>query len=121
MLRKKDLRHRVPSLVLYKQSCPKHCTDAPELQEADGWKGRTSETEILRTLLLVQQLRLRASTVRGMGSIPCQGTKIPHAVSMANVLKKKKKKKYQRIWNLAKELVEWYYDLGILGVPDILK
>ena len=34
---------------------------------------------------------------------------------------KKKKKKYQRIWNLAKELVEWYYDLGILGVPDILK
>ena len=120
MLRKKDLRHRVPSLVLYKQSCPKHCTDAPELQEADGWKGRTSETEILRTLLLVQQLRLRASTVRGMGSIPCQGTKIPHAVSMANVLKKKKKK-YQRIWNLAKELVEWYYDLGILGVPDILK
>lgn len=119
MLRKKDLRHRVPSLVLYKQSCPKHCTDAPELQEADGWKGRTSETEILRTLLLVQQLRLRASTVRGMGSIPCQGTKIPHAVSMANVLKKKKKKKYQRIWNLAKELVEWYYDLGILGVPDI--
>lgn len=96
MLRKKDLRHRVPSLVLYKQSCPKHCTDAPELQEADGWKGRTSETEILRTLLLVQQLRLRASTVRGMGSIPCQGTKIPHAVSMANVLKKKKKKEISK-------------------------
>ena len=32
------------------------------------------------TFLVVQWLRLRAPTVGGMGSIPGQGTKIPHAV-----------------------------------------
>lgn len=93
--------------ILYKLSPTSSIAQMPELQEADGWKG-TSETETLRTLLLVQRLRLRSFPLaKGMGSIPCQGTKIPNAVSMANVLKKKKKK-YQRIWNLAKRLAEWY-------------
>ena len=32
-----------------------------------------------RTSLVVQWLRLQASTAGGMGSIPGQGTKIPHA------------------------------------------
>ena len=34
---------------------------------------------VLRTSLAVQWLRLRTSTAGGTGSIPGQGTKIPHA------------------------------------------
>ena len=34
---------------------------------------------VLRTSLAVQRLRLHASTAGGMGLIPGQGTKIPHA------------------------------------------
>ena len=34
----------------------------------------------LGTFLVVQWLRLHASTAEGLGSIPGQGTKIPHAV-----------------------------------------
>ena len=40
--------------------------------------------------LVVQWLRLHASTSRGMGLIPGWGTKIPYTVA-----KKKKKKKFQ--------------------------
>ena len=39
---------------------------------------------------MVQWLRLRASNARGVGSIPGQGTKIPHAA--LHHLKKKKKR-----------------------------
>ena len=42
---------------------------------------------ILEMSLLVQWLRLLASTAGGMGLIPGQGTKIPH------ILQQKKKKK----------------------------
>ena len=45
---------------------------------------------ILWTSLVVQWLRLRASTAGGTGLIPGRGTKIPHAAQRG---KKKKKKK----------------------------
>ena len=41
--------------------------------------------------MVVQWLRLRASNAGGMGSIPGQGTKIPHATT------KKKKDKLRHI------------------------
>ena len=44
------------------------------------------------TSLVVQWLRLSASTAGGMGLIPGQGTKIPYA-TWHNPKKKKKKKK----------------------------
>ena len=95
MLRKQDLRHRVPSLVLYKQSCPKHCTDAPELQEADGRKGRTSQRRKYWGLCCWSsgedsELPLQGVWVR---LIPCQGTKIPHAVQDGKKCIKKKNQK----------------------------
>ena len=40
---------------------------------------------------MVQWLRLRASTARGMGSIPGQGSKIPHGAWWDQKKKKKKK------------------------------
>ena len=48
------------------------------------------------TSLAVQWLRLRASTARGMGSIPGQGTKIPHATWHGQKIKKKKKRRRDR-------------------------
>ena len=39
---------------------------------------------------MVQWFRLHASSVGDMGSIPCQGTKIPHAVQCGQKKKKKK-------------------------------
>ena len=56
---------------------------------------------------MVQCLRLCASNTRAMGSIPCQGTKIPHAVwhGQKNIkkflkdYKKKKKDKKELICN----------------------
>ena len=44
------------------------------------------------TSLAVQWLRLHASTAEGMGSIPGQGTKIPHATWCRHKKKKKNKK-----------------------------
>ena len=43
---------------------------------------------------MVQWLRLCASNAKGMGSIPVQGTKIPHAAQCGqeNILKKKKER-----------------------------
>ena len=38
------------------------------------------KNKVLATFLAVQWLRLHASNAGGVGSIPCQGTKIPHAV-----------------------------------------
>ena len=42
--------------------------------DAEKFKKRNT-----RTSLAVQWLRLRASTAGGVGTIPGQGTKIPHA------------------------------------------
>ena len=47
----------------------------------------------LGTCLAVQWLRFRTFTARGTGSIPGQGTKIPHAVRCSQKLKKTKNKK----------------------------
>ena len=55
---------------------------------------------ILEMSLLVQWLRLLASTAGGMGLIPGQGTKIPH------ILQPKKKKKSERL-DFAKESVNY--------------
>ena len=41
------------------------------------------------TYLEVQWLRLHTSTLAGMGSIPSQGTKIPHAAWCGQKLKKR--------------------------------
>ena len=49
------------------------------------------------TSLVVQWLRLQASTARGMGSIPGQGTKIWHAVWCGHKRKKKRKSSWQLI------------------------
>ena len=48
-------------------------------------------TSLLRTFLVVQWLRLRASNAGAVGSIPSWGTKILHAeqYSQENKLKKK--------------------------------
>ena len=46
----------------------------------------------LGTSLLVQWLRLCASSVGGPGSNPGQGTKISHAAQHSQKIKKKKKK-----------------------------
>ena len=53
------------------------------------WKN-FSQRISLGTSLIVQWLRLRPSNAGGTGSIPGQGTKIPHAVSAA--IKKKERK-----------------------------
>jgi hypothetical protein len=58
--------------------------------------------QVLGTSLVVQWLILCASTEWGMGSIPGQGTKIPHAVrhgkKMEKKLKIKIKKSGFRLW-----------------------
>ena len=46
------------------------------------------------TSLVVQWLRLCVSNARGVGLIPGQGTKIPHAIQCGQ---KKKKKKYKAL------------------------
>ena len=48
---------------------------------------KKKDEDFLGTSLAVQWLRLHASNARGVGSIPGQGTKCPHAAA-------KKKKKY---------------------------
>ena len=45
---------------------------------------------------VVQWLRLCASTAGGKGSIPGQGTKIPHAVLCSQKKRKKKRKKWKK-------------------------
>ena len=54
-----------------------------------------------RTSLVVQWLRLCASTTGGLGSIPGQGTKILHATS-CNQKKKKKKQNSRGKWTIHK-------------------
>ena len=44
------------------------------------------------TSLVVQWLRLHAVNAEGVGSIPGQGTKIPHAMARDQKIKKKKKR-----------------------------
>ena len=54
---------------------------------------------------MVQWLTLHTSNAEGTGSIPGQGTKIPHAVQHSQRLKKKKKKKETLLNpNLARDL-----------------
>ena len=50
------------------------------------------ERELCWTSLVVQRLRLCTSTAGGTGSIPDQGTKIPHAAQRGKKKKKKKRK-----------------------------
>ena len=60
-------------------SCLENSTDRGAWQ---GYSPRSHEeldmTERLTLSLVVQCLRLHASTARGLGLIPGQGTKIPH-------------------------------------------
>ena len=58
-----------------------------------------------RTSLAVQWLTRHTSNAQGAGSIPGQGTKIPHAVQHSQRLKKKKKKETLFYPNLARDLV----------------
>ena len=50
-----------------------------------NWEEQNSTKENLRTSLVVEWLRLRASNAEGMGSIPGQGTKIPHPQGVAKI------------------------------------
>ena len=54
----------------------------------------TKKSGILGTSLVVQGLRLRASKAVGIGSIPSQGTKIPHAVQP----RKEQKRRQASCW-----------------------
>ena len=62
-----------------------------------GWGDdpRGEEKTCAGTSLAVQWLRLRASTARDEGSIPGQGTKIPHAWGAA---KKQTNRKRPELW-----------------------
>ena len=44
-----------------------------------GEKGKYKKSLAIGTSLMVQWLRLQAANAAGMGLIPGQGTKIPHA------------------------------------------
>ena len=54
--------------------------------------GKIVKTRSCRKSLAVQWLGLHASTAGGTGSIPGQGTKIPHALQHGQIKEKKKKK-----------------------------
>ena len=77
---------------------------------------------IAGTSLAVQGLGLRTSTAVGTGSIPGQGTKIPHAVWYGQ--KKKKKETYSllgetdTVTTAVREVVQalWEHRLGLEGV-----
>ena len=58
-----------------------------------------SRTKALRTSLAVQWLRLCTSNAGGMGSIPGQGTKIPHAAWCSQKKLKIKNKAAEKIKN----------------------
>ena len=62
--------------------CSAHCSHS----------GSHFQGHRLGTSLAVQWLRLCASSAGGVGSIPGQGTKIPHAVLCSQKIKLKKKK-----------------------------
>ena len=64
------------------------------------------------TSLAVQWLGLHASTAGGVGSIPGQGTKIPHA-SQCGQKKKKKKYIYIYIYTHIQKLLPW-----ALAIPN---
>ena len=49
------------------------------------------------TFLVVQWLAVRTSEARGTGSLPGQGTKIPHAMWYGQENEKKKKKKLKEM------------------------
>ena len=63
---------------------------------ADSSKFTESIKKQLRTSLEVPWLRLQASDAGGVGSIPGQGTKIPHATPCSMAKKKNKKKQLNR-------------------------
>ena len=57
---------------------------------------------------VVQWLRLHASNAGGMGSIPGQGTKIPHASQCGQIEKKKKEPQLMstlKVWSVAQETI----------------
>ena len=56
--------------------------------------------------LVVQWLRLRTSTAGGTGSIPGQGTKIPHAVWHSQKKKKEKKKAHVKDIRMANKHIK---------------
>ena len=62
--------------------------------------GNDSKNEKAGTSLVVQWLRLHASTVGGTGQIPGQGTKLLYAMWRSQK-RKKKKKKQERIPEMA--------------------
>ena len=65
-----------------------------KIKELNKWRDSPcTRIRRLRTSLAVQWLRLHATTAGGTGSIPGQGTKIPHATWQGQ--KKKKFKKTQ--------------------------
>ena len=78
----------------------------------------------LGTSLVVQWLRLRASTVGGMGSIPVWGTKIPHAAQrVAKKIEEKKKphKMLKSLNALFGEVTGTFYLLAsYAGYPETL-
>lgn len=71
--------------VSYKHSptylMTEHSTTRHLLKENENMFTETCSRKFVKTSLAVQWLRRHASTVaRGMGSIPSQGTQVPHAV-----------------------------------------
>lgn len=94
--KKKDLRHRVPSLVLYKQSYPKHCTDAPELQEADGWKGRTSGDGNTEDFAAGPAVKTPSFHCKGHGFNSLSRNQNPKCCQHGKCIKKKKKKEISK-------------------------
>ena len=68
------------------------CASYSELELVTSLKGRRG------TCLVVQTLRLYASTAGGSGLIPGGGTKSPHAVLRGTTKKKKKKKRKTDWW-----------------------
>ena len=62
---------------------------------------KKKDEDFLGTSLAVQWLRLHASNARGVGSIPGQGTKCPHAAAKKkkNMHKQKKMKIFKKTAN----------------------
>ena len=56
-----------------------------------GKKEKYQKSLAIGTSLMVQWLRLQAANAGGMGLIPGQGTKIPHATGWGQKIKLKKK------------------------------
>ena len=71
------------------------------------------------TSLVVQGLRLYASSARGVGLIPYQGTKIPHSTGCAqNSLKMKKKKIFWVPLTFPRINLTVHFHLGLYWIRD---